>query len=185
MKKLLVLSIITVFGLINSVKAQNIDFGLKGGLNIANISGGDVDRNNLFTFHIGGFTELHINEKFSIQPELFYTRQGSETENMLKVKIDYLAIPLLAKYYLADKFSIEAGPQISFLINDKIKFNDSSIPDAETDAASFDFGLNLGFGYDVSTNMFVQARYNFGITTIAENPDVTNSVFQISLGYKF
>ena len=73
----------------------------------------------------------------------------------------------------------------SFLINDKADFNDSSIPDAETDASSFDFGLNVGFGYNINSNLFAQARYNYGITTVTENPDIKNSVFQISLGYKF
>ncbi|OIQ22362.1 porin family protein [Lacinutrix sp. MedPE-SW] len=184
MKKLIVL-IITFSSIINIMQAQDPNFGIKGGLNISNITGGDVDRNNLFNFHIGGFAEFTLNEKLSIQPELLYTKQGSEVENTLKVKIDYLAIPVLAKYYLFDKFSVEAGPQFSFLVNDKIEFSDNTTPDAETDASSFDFGLNFGFEYDVTTHMFVQTRYNYGITTISENPDVKNSVFQIALGYKF
>jgi opacity protein-like surface antigen len=57
--------------------------------------------------------------------------------------------------------------------------------DANIYASSFDFGLNLGFGYNINSNLFAQARYNYGITTVAENPDIKNSVFQISLGYKF
>ena len=77
-----------------------------------------------------------INKKLSIQPELLYTRQGSEVENTLKIKIDYLAIPILVKYYFSEKLSLEAGPQMSFLVNDKIEFIDSSIPDSETDAPS-------------------------------------------------
>lgn len=185
MKNLLLLSTIAILGLCNSIKAQDVNFGLKTGLNISNLTGGDADRNNIFNFHVGGFAEFELNEKISLQPELLYSRQGSEAQNSIKIKLDYLAIPLMAKYYLSEKFSIEAGPQMSFLINDKVEFNDSSIPDAETDASSFDFGLNLGFGYNINSNIFMQARYNYGVTTVVENPDVKNSVFQISLGYKF
>ncbi|OBX21265.1 outer membrane protein with beta-barrel domain [Gelidibacter algens] len=185
MKKLLLLSSIAVFGFSNLIDAQNVDFGLKTGLNISNIIGGDLDRNNLIGFHIGGFAEIELSDKFSLQPELLYSRQGSEVENSLKVKVDYLAIPVMAKYYISEKFSIEAGPQMSFLVNDKVEFNDDAIPDAETDAASFDFGLNVGLGYNVSSHLLAQVRYNYGITTISENPDITNSVFQLSLGYKF
>ena len=184
MKKLLLISTIAILGLTNSITAQELNFGLKTGLNISNFTGGDADRNNLFSYHIGGFAEIELNEKFSLQPELLYSRQGSEAENTVKVKVDYLAIPLMTKYYLSDKLSLEAGPQMSFLVNDKAEFNDSSIPDAETDASSFDFGLNLGFGYNINSNLFVQARYNYGITTVVENPDIKNSVFQLSLGYK-
>tara|TARA_R100001369_G_scaffold91087_1_gene131415 strand:+ start:34 stop:591 length:558 start_codon:yes stop_codon:yes gene_type:complete len=185
MKKLLLLSIIAILGLSNSIIAQDVNFGLKTGLNISNFTGGDVDRNNIFSFHVGGFAEFELNKKFSLQPELLYSRQGSEAENSIKIKVDYLVIPLMAKYYLSEKFSLEAGPQVSFLVNDKAEFNNSSIADAETDASSFDFGLNLGFGYNINSNLFAQARYNYGITTVAENPDIKNSVFQISLGYKF
>jgi len=180
----LLLSTIAVLGITKSINAQNVDIGFKTGLNISNFTGGDADRNSLFDFHIGGLAEFKINKKFSLQPELLYTRQGSEVENSVKIKVDYLAIPLMAKYYISEKFSIEAGPQVSFLINDKAEFNDSSIPDVDTDASSFDFGLNIGFAYNINSNLFAQVRYNYSITTVVENPDIKNSVFQISLGYK-
>jgi len=185
MKKILLVSTIVIFGLSNSMIAQNVDFGLKTGLNISNFTGGDVGKNSLFGFHVGGFAEFKLNEKFSLQPELLYSTQGTEVENLVKIKVDYLAIPLLVKYYLSEKFSIEAGPQASFLVNDKAEFDDSSIPDADIDASSFDFGLNAGLGYNFNSNLFAQVRYNYGITTVGENPDVKNSVFQMSLGYKF
>lgn len=185
MKKLLFIAIVAILGLSNSMNAQNVDFGLKAGLNLSNLTGGDGDRNSLTGLHIGGFVEIGLSDKFSLQPELLYSMQGSEAENTVKVKVDYLAIPLMAKYYLSEKFSIEVGPQMSFLVNDKAEFNDSSIPDAELDASSFDFGLNVGFAYNISSNLFAQARYNYGITTVVENPDIKNSVVQISLGYKF
>ena len=180
----MLLSTIAVLGITKSINAQNVDIGFKTGLNISNFTGGDADRNSLFDFHIGGLAEFKINKKFSLQPELLYTRQGSEAKNLVKIKVDYLAIPLMAKYYISEKFSIEAGPQVSFLINDKAEFNDSSIPDVDTDASSFDFGLNIGFAYNINSNLFAQVRYNYSITTVVENPDIKNSVFQISLGYK-
>jgi len=185
MKKNLLLSTIIILGLSSFMSAQNVDFGLKTGLNISNFTGGDVSKNSLFGFHVGGFAEFKLNEKFSLQPELLYSTQGSEVENLVKIKVDYLAIPLMVKYYLSEKFSIEAGPQAAFLVNDKAEFDDSSIPDADLDASSFDFGLNVGVGYNFTSHLFAQVRYNYGITTVGENPDVKNSVFQMSLGYKF
>ena len=71
MKNLLLLSTIAILGLCNSIKAQDVNFGLKTGLNISNLTGGDADRNNIFNFHVGGFAEFELNEKISLQPELF------------------------------------------------------------------------------------------------------------------
>lgn len=184
MKKLLLLSTIAMFSMANSINAQNVDVGFKAGLNISNLTGGDADRNNLLDFHVGALAEFKITQKISLQPELLYTRQGSEPQDSLKIKLDYLAIPLMVKYHVSKKFSLEAGPQLSFLVNDKAEFNDSSIPDADLDASSFDFGLNVGFAYNINSKLFAQVRYNYGVTTVVENPDIKNSVFQISLGYK-
>ncbi len=186
MKKLLLVLAIVITGLSDSMYAQDVDFGVKVGLNLANVVGDDEDRNSLLSFHIGGLAEITFSDKFSLQPELLYSRQGFEAkEAEAKFKLDYLAIPIMAKYYLGEKFSVEIGPQASFLINDKVVFDDSDIPDADTDASSFDLGLNLGIGLNLNSNLLAQIRYSYGITTVAENPDVNNSVLQVSLGYKF
>lgn len=185
MKKLCFLTLLATLGLIQQTNAQDIQFGAKAGLNVSNFSGGDADRNSLIGFHVGFISEIPFSAKFSLQPELLYSRQGSEAQDVLKVKVDYLAIPIMAKYYLADRFSLEVGPQFSFLINDKGEYINSDLPDEDTDASNFDVGANVGLGFNLNSNIFVQARYNFGISTVVENPDITNSVFQVSLGYKF
>ncbi|GGW55478.1 outer membrane protein with beta-barrel domain [Winogradskyella epiphytica] len=185
MKKLCFAILFATVGLMQQTNAQEVQFGAKAGLNVSTFSGGDADRNSLIGFHAGFISEIPLSEKFSLQPELLYTTQGSEANGNVKVKVDYIALPIMAKYYLADGFSLEVGPQFSFLVNDKIEFEDSILPEFDTDAANIDVGANIGLGYNLGDNMLVQARYNFGITTVAENPDVKNSVFQVSLGYKF
>ncbi|WP_179318497.1 porin family protein [Winogradskyella helgolandensis] len=185
MKKLLVVVALAALGLTEKTNAQDIEFGAKAGLNISNFTGGDADRNSLIGFHVGFISEIPLSEKFSLQPELLYSRQGSEVQDVVKIKVDYLAIPIMAKYYVADRFSLEVGPQFSFLVNDKGEYIDSDLPDEDTDASSVDIGANVGLGYNLGSNLFVQARYNFGISTVAENPDIKNSVFQVALGYKF
>ena len=62
---------------------------------------------------------------------------------------------------------------------------------------SVDLGLNFGASYDITENIFVQARYNLGLTNVnvldmsyldgtrTKRGNVKNSVFQISVGYKF
>ena len=167
--------------------SSDMKFGVKAGLNNSNYTG-DADTDAATSFYIGGLVDFTVSEKFHVQPELLYSRQGSEADT-LKIKVDYISIPLMVKYYLSEKFSVEAGPQMSFLVNNKVEYdkaewNNSIFADRETNASSFDFGLNIGFGYNITSNLFAQVRYNYGITTVAENPDIKNSVFQFSLGYK-
>ena len=186
MKKLSLIVLFAISGILNSIEAQEINYGLKAGLNMSNLSGVQDDTNNLISFHAGIFAKINFSEKFAFQPELLYSKQGTENQEVdAKVKLDYLTMPIMVKYYLGDKFSLEAGPQMSFLLNDKAVFNNSDLPDFETDAESFDFGFNIGLGLDLTKNLVTQLRYNFGITTVVENPDVKTSVLQVSLGYKF
>jgi len=93
----------------------------------------------------------------------------------------------MAKYYVAKSFSLEAGPQIGFLVSAK-----SEGVDVKDFVESIDFGLNLGAGYDFTEKFSAGLRYNFGLSNIAktepgdgDNTDIKNGVFSISVGYKF
>ena len=62
------------------------------------------------------------------------------------------------------------------------KINDN-LPDG-ADIKSFDFSIPVGVSYEYS-NFQLDARYNWGMTKVADWADSKNSVFQITLGYKF
>jgi len=183
MKKLLVL--VTGIFFLGNVNAQDVEFGVKAGVNFANVEGASPSLDTRTGFHIGVISELSLSDKFSVQPELIYTAQGAKLKDVGTSQIDYLAIPIMAKYYIAENLSIEAGPQVSFLVNDVVKYDDSSISDTDVGAESFDFGFNFGLGYKFNNGLFAQARYNLGVTPVEENPDVKNRVFQLSVGYRF
>lgn len=194
--KRIILPIITfvVFGFAN---AQSTRFGVKGGLNISNFTGYQEDVKSLVGFHIGGFAEIKLAKKFAIQPEFLFSTQGTTMEGYngdsnTNVKVNYLNIPILAKYYITDAFSVEAGPQIGFLLSAKSRGED--INDL---FKSTDYGLNLGIGYDFTENFALGLRYTIGLSDIADVPDDSqdypfaynanfkNSNFALSLAYKF
>lgn len=183
MKKLLVSAILLATGFVN---AQDIKFGAKLGLNIANISGDIEDNKALFGANLGGFAEITLSDKLAFQPELLFSMQGSKYED-IATKLNYINIPLLAKYNLNEKFSVLAGPQIGFLMSAKLKDSNESL-DVKDGFNTFDFGLNVGAGYNVTENIIVDARYNFGLSNILKDSDGVsqkNSVIQLSVGYKF
>lgn len=193
MKKIiLAAAAVMVFGFAN---AQKTRFGVKGGLNISTVVGGDVDDTKaLVGFHVGGFAEIHVVQRFFIQPELLYSAQGTKVDGPFgsdaDIKLNYLNIPVLAKYYIVDnKFSVEAGPQLGILLSAKADGDD--IKDF---TRSTDIGFNLGAGYNFTDNLSVGLRYTIGLSPLTDkdidNSDdyydsAKNSNLQISLAYKF
>ena len=113
------------------VKAEMV-FGVKGGFNISTITNADVDGVNsksLVGFHVGFFGEFKISNTFAIQPEVMFSLQWTEIEfEMLdgNLKLDYITILVMAKYYVADAFSMEFGHQIDILVSAKSKSSGES-----------------------------------------------------------
>ena len=183
MKKILLLAVLTVLGFAN-VNAQEIKFGIKGGLNFASISGDNTKGTDVVTsFNLGLLSEIPISKKFSFQPELMYSGQGYSLKDDT-IALSYLNIPLMGKYYLTKGLSVEAGPQVGFLLaakNDKTNIKDSF--------NTVDFGVNFGLGYKLDNGLNFVARYNLGLTDInnveSSSSKNKNSVFQLSVGYFF
>ena len=91
----------------------------------------------------------------------------------------------MAKYFVTNDISIEAGPQIGFLMSAK-----ADGTDVKEFSNSTDFGLNFGGSYYLDENMFLTARYGFGLSEVEKDlatgeKGSTNSVIQLSFCYKF
>ena len=184
MKKLLFIAAIAVFGLTNT-NAQDVKFGLKAGVNFATIAGDDSGGIDSRTaFHAGGMVEIMISDKFAFQPELLYSAQGFQVEG-IDAKIDYLNVPLMAKFFVAEGFSLEVGPQVGFLVSAKV-----GPEDVKDFVKGIDFGVNAGLGYQLDNGLNFSARYNLGLSNINDgegSDDIKNQngVFQISVGFLF
>lgn len=164
-----------------SANAQLLKFGIKAGANFASLEGDDATGLDSYTsFHFGGILEIEVLENFSIQPELLYSSQGATVNNdaFKDINYNYITVPALAKFYLTSKkLSLEAGPQFSFLVNENVS--------EQFETNSFDFAAVAGFGYNITENIFAQARYVWGLTEADKNASVTNRVIQVSVGYRF
>lgn len=203
---------VAAFGMAN---AQEIKFGVKGGVGVSTFSGNVDDAEGKFAGHIGGFAEFKF-KKFAIQPELLLSYVGAEWNDeydyfwydqgpidnvQYQTNLLYLSVPVIAKYYVIAPLSIDFGPQIGILLDAEHKVtttywndrSDSNTIDAKDDLKSIDFGLNLGATYNFKNNMFVSGRYTMGLTNIDDmtpepgekRADAKNQVFQVSFGYKF
>ncbi|WP_378173303.1 porin family protein [Aquimarina sp. SS2-1] len=168
MKKLFFLAI-ALIGFITISSAQSFKFGIKGGVNFANIDAGSrFDPDARTGFHIGAVATLGLGDKFALQPEVLYSAQGSDD-----LKVDYINVPILLKYKFLKFLSFEAGPQFGIAVND-----DYEIGEPESFDVSIAAGAGVKFG-----KFFGQLRYNYGFTDVDETIGSQNRTFQISVGY--
>ncbi|MBW1654003.1 porin family protein [Flavobacterium quisquiliarum] len=148
--------------------AQETRFGVKGGLNISSLVGGDVDDTKaLIGFQVGGFAEIKIIERLSIQPELLFSTQGTKVDGFggqdEDWKLNYINVPVLAKFYVTKQFTVEAGPQIGFLVSAKADGND-----VKDSFKSVDLGFNFGAGYNFTDNFSAGIRYTVGLSNVLD-----------------
>jgi len=188
-------------------KTSKPAFGVKGGMNVANFTGDNDNSTARVGIQAGFYTEFKISDKFAIQQELLYSVQGASDKGTTivegytvnykaKFNLGYINLPVMAKYYTTEKFSIEFGPQVGFLTSAKLKTDVTLLETGQTGSSTddvkdffkgIDFGLNVGLGYQFTNKLGANLRYNAGLANIADTNDgskIQNSVFSLSLSCK-
>ncbi|WP_370895966.1 porin family protein [Chryseobacterium gossypii] len=197
MKKILLISVLSAgsFMFAQTKPASPVTFGAKAGLNISFLGGASKAG-----FYGGGFVNIPVSSKLSIQPEILYNGLGAKSvivptvaeaasnpgnNDDVKLSLNYISVPVMAQYHISPGFYVEAGPQISFLIDSEVKYRSVSIDGKKAlDLRSIDYGVGAGAGYYFTSGIGIQARYMAGIGNISAGGP-TNSVIQIGLAYKF
>lgn len=185
-------------------------FGLKGGINLADLRGDDVDVDTDFRLGAtgGGFLTYSISDWFALQPEILYSQKGAEFGETIAGapvevtgKLDYLEIPILAKLTIPINSTFTPnlfiGPAFSFLLSAKLKAEAMGVTIIDLDTKdfqkSFDVGLVFGGGIDIAVGtgkITADTRYVMGLMNIddpevGDAPDVKNSVISFMVGYGF
>lgn len=162
----------------------------KVGLNIANVTDAD-DADARIGLAAGAEFEYGVTDMIGVSAGLIYSMQGykvSEGNVDTTVKLDYLNVPILANVYVAPGLAVKLGVQPGFKLSSKVKMEGSGISiEGESDddgVKGFDLAIPVGVSYQYQ-NIVLDARYNWGVTKVFDDVDSKNSVFQITLGYKF
>lgn len=187
-----------------SPAAAQLTFGVKGGLNVANLSF-DPDEGftpeNRMGLVAGMIVTQPLRSRFGLQVEGLYSQKGAKDEfNEEGVafkqtfQLDYIEIPVLANIAVtssdAVRFSVNAGPTFGFLVNDKqvTEFAGEKEEEDIDDVKSYDIGFALG-GAVQTRQLIFDARYTWGLTNINDDPDddqkVNHRVFTFTVGWLF
>ncbi len=189
MKKLIVIPFLV---LSVGVFAQKFQFGLKAGANLSNFSGvnwDNVDTKPILGFHGGAFVNFLFGDNFMLSPEALFSTQGARFKTVGEgdqdYKVSYLAVPVLLRYRFNGGFYIEAGPQVSFKLDEKV--GDQGVGNFAKD---LDLAFDAGIGWHSNSGFGIGARYVAGLSKVGDfnenaamNPDFKNGVAQLSLFY--
>lgn len=104
--------------------------------------------------------------------------------------MDYINVPILANVYVAKGLAVKLGVQPGFNVTAKLEHKETAAGRTRKTTGdvegvkSVDFSIPVGLSYEYA-NFQLDARYNWGVSKVADDDDEKNSVFQITLGYKF
>lgn len=185
MKKVLFSGIVFLL-CISAAKAQHVELGLKGGLNLSRVAINDGrDYDTKAGGHFGGLAHIHLTNMFALQPELVYSMQGGK-DGGNELKLNYINMPLLGQFMFGNGFRLQTGPQLGILTTAKSKVGDVEI-DVKDDLKAVDFSWVFGASYIFPAGVGFDARFNAGIANISDNRayDARNGVFQLGVFYQF
>jgi hypothetical protein len=213
MKKLIILMIVSVIFMANYIDAQNITvdvrdqphFGVKAGLNLSNVydeQGNEFNADAKLGYALGAFVSIPIGIFIGVQPELLYSQKGFKASTVIlghtyefKRTLSYIDIPLLFAVKPVESLTLLAGPQYSFLTNQKDVFTDGSTG-AEQEIAFENDNIRkntLCFtgGLDINlTNLVIGARAGWDLQQnngdgSSTTPRYKNVWYQATLGFRF
>ncbi len=201
MKKLVAIAVVAL-GSIGFAQAQEVDFGVQVGYNVANFQGDDIeDSNTRNGINVGITGEYEFSPSFGLMVGAIYSQQGADGRLLgadTTLKLDYINVPVLAKFYLGGSgFSLDAGPQVGFNVKDEREITSGPLAGstADYDAEPIDLSVGGGLSYKFREGTILEgisasARYMVGVSNIYNDDDtfsdnLTNQVFSFNLGYKF
>ena len=206
MKKLLVVVLLITPSLLFA------QFGIKAGLNFANVSkASSINNSSRSGFHVGLLIAPSSKKIFGSRTELLFSRQGYDYKNGTNtgtVDLDYIMLPQYFTINITKYFQIQLGGQMAYLLNAKV---DSSNNNMSTGNAQFDkimsfynrFDYGYGGGIEVHpvSGLLIGARVNISLGSLYKDfesssssgtqpsfvpkVDVKNNLFQIFAGWTF
>jgi hypothetical protein len=160
-------------------------FGIKGGLNFANVTkASSVNAESSTGFHVGAFLAPASKKILGFRSELIFSRQGYDFKSgntTGSVKLDYILLPQLMEINITKFVALQLGAQMAFLLNAKA---DSSKPattgNAQVDKLMdlmnrFDYGAAGGIEIHPFKGLLVGARVNISFGNLYKDPTTITS----------
>lgn len=157
------------------------------GATLANVT--KLDKDYKFGLAAGAELEYFVAPSFSLTGGAIYSMQGCKKADT-KLNTEYINIPVLANYYIAPGLALKAGVQLGIKTKGKYEYDGKELEAFSDAVKSTVFDIPVGISYEFN-DFVIDARYNIGITNTFEINELglkeegKNSVFMLTVGYKF
>lgn len=211
MKKLAIIAVLfmsmTSSGIAQENETDNrekFQIGLKAGFNYSNVydaQGEKFDADPKFGLAAGMFMVIQIGKYLGIQPELLISQKGFKANGIIlggtydfTRTTTYLDIPLQLAFKPSEFFTLVAGPQYSYLLNQRDVFANATTSIAQEQEFQNDnirkniFGVVGGFDINLR-HITLGARLGWDVLNnngdgTSVTPRYKNVWYQATLGYK-
>lgn len=185
-------------------RRENLELGIKGGVNLSNIwddASSDFQYDSKIGGVIGAFIGIPMGKMLGIQPEVLLSQKGFKGSGTLLAvpysfsrTTTFLDIPLQLQLKPTEFFTILVGPQYSYLIKQKDNYTfGSNSTDQEQEFKNENIRKNiLGavLGADfIYENIVISARVSWDLQTnkgdgTSTTPRYKNQLAQLTVGVK-
>ena len=197
MKKMMMIAAMMVATVAAKAQFEPGTFTLqpKVGVTLATISSDD----SKFKFGMAAGIEgqYQLNNWFGLSAAVMYSQQGFKAKDIdLKGNIEYINVPVMAKFYVTKGLSLNVGVQPGFMTKAKAKGEGRNI-DVKSYCNKFDFSIPMSIAYEFENGLTFEARYTTGLTNVGKDAfdsshsswdkayQNKNEVFMLTVGYKF
>ena len=195
MKKILLTT--ALMAVMSVASAQNepgtLTIQPKGGFGLAtltNVSEAEMTGVGMF----GGELEYALKERLSLAAGINFDMLGYGFDDTDGIKdwytsLNYLAVPVVANYYIYKGLAVKAGLQPGLLLSANLNYKENGNKhDTKVTGHynKFDLSIPIGLSFEFS-HVVIDARYLLGLTKVNKDGDKScrNSVIMITTGYKF
>jgi hypothetical protein len=194
MKQIIAILILSIT--VHSASSQNV--GVRVNYVISNWEGliyvSDMQTETLANFSFGIYGHAPLNPSIVFEPGIFITPKGAKMMNgpftePTSNKSLYLDVPILVKMYIGGGgFHVNAGPQVSYLLSNKMLSESGDELDTTNELIRWDFAMVFGLAFDFKFGLNLGASYDLGLTNMLFNDyyewtEARNRLLRFSLGY--
>ena len=197
MKKMMMIAAMMVATVAAKAQFEPGTFTLqpKVGVTLATISSDD----SKFKFGMAAGIEgqYQLNNWFGLSAAVMYSQQGFKAKDIdLKGNLEYINIPVMAKFYVTKGLSLNVGLQPGFMTKAKAKISGRD-RDFKDECNKVDFSIPMSIAYEFENGLTFEARYTTGLTNVGKDVfdssssswdkayQNKNEVFMLTVGYKF
>jgi len=187
------LAIMAIALLTMQAASAQFRLGAKAGANLVKVNGESFKDQFRYGYHLGGFAEIGVTKKLSIQPEVLFNQYSTTLDSNFKsvyqnvinsnqshVKLNYLSIPILLNYKLIGPIYLQAGPAFSILMDQSKNF----LQNGGDAFKKGDFSMIGGAQVRIA-KLYLSGRYVVGLANINDIDDKDkwkSQAIQLSVG---